>query len=61
MSQVRREAVRCLGLYTFLDGIPTAPASHLLVLRQVLITPGEASAVRTVAAQVSEAVRRCRA
>ncbi|PSC71431.1 condensin complex subunit 3 [Micractinium conductrix] len=50
-AKVRREAVRCLGLYTFLDGIPTAPASHLLVLRQVLITPGEASAVRTVAAQ----------
>lgn len=51
--QVRREAVRCLGLYTFLDGIPTLPGSHLMVLRQVLITPGESSTVRAVAAQVS--------
>lgn len=50
--QVRREAVRCLGLYCFLDGIPTARASHLVVLRQVLLTPGEASAVKAVAAQV---------
>ena len=56
--QVRREAVRCLGLYTFLDGIPTAPGSHLAVLRQVLITPGEASAVRAVAAQVRWVQRR---
>lgn len=46
--------MRCLGLYCFLDGIPTSPASHLVVLRQVLITHGEASAVRAVAAQVNE-------
>lgn len=49
---MRREAVRCLGLYCYLDGIPTARSSHLLVLRQVLLTPGEASAVKAVAAQV---------
>ena len=55
--QVRREAVRCLGLYCFLDGIPTSPASHLLVLRQVLLTPGETSAVKAVAAQVRPAAR----
>ena len=49
---MRREAVRCLGLYCFLDGIPTARASHLAVLRQVVLTPGEASAVKAVAVQV---------
>jgi hypothetical protein len=50
--QVRREAVRCLGLYCFLEGIPTSPASHLLVLTQVLRTHGECSAVKAAAVQV---------
>ena len=49
--QVRREAARCLGLYCLLDGIPP-PAGHLTQLRLLLITPGESSAVRAVAAQV---------
>ena len=35
LLQVRREAVRCLGLYCTLDGIPTSLSSHLVVLRQV--------------------------
>jgi undecaprenyl pyrophosphate phosphatase UppP len=51
--QVRREAVRCLGLYCGLEGIPTSPAGHLLVLRQVLLTHSETSAVKAVAVQVS--------
>lgn len=50
--QVRREAVRCLGLYCFLEGIPTSPASHLVVLRQKLLEHGESSAVKAAAVQV---------
>ncbi|PRW59671.1 ARM repeat superfamily isoform 1 [Chlorella sorokiniana] len=50
-AKVRREAVRCLGLYCSLDGIPTSLSSHLVVLRQVLITHGESATVRAVAAQ----------
>ncbi|KAL4859316.1 Condensin complex subunit 3 [Chlorella vulgaris] len=50
-AKVRREAVRCLGLYCGLDGIPTSPAGHLLVLRQVLLTHSETSAVKAVAVQ----------
>ncbi|KAL4426507.1 hypothetical protein ABPG77_008365 [Micractinium sp. CCAP 211/92] len=49
-AKVRRDAARCLGLYCLLDGIPP-PAGHLTQLRLLLITPGESSAVRAVAAQ----------
>ncbi len=38
LLQVRREAVRCLGLYCTLDGIPTSLSSHLVVLRQVRLS-----------------------
>lgn len=48
---VRREAVRCLGLYCLLEGIPTPLASHLPVLRSYLAASTQPPAVRTVAAQ----------
>ena len=47
--------MRCLGLYCFLEGIPTSHASHVMVLRGVLLTQGEAPAVKAVAAQVGAA------
>ena len=55
--QVRREAVRCLGLYCFLEGIPTSAASHLVVLRQKLLEHGECCAVKAAAVQVGGAGR----
>ena len=51
-AQVRREAVRCLGLYCFLPDAPTPTGPHVLELRKVLLSSSEAPAVRAVAAKV---------
>ena len=37
LLQVRREAVRCLGLYCLLDHIPSNLGGHLKVLRAQLL------------------------
>ncbi len=52
--QVRREAVRCLGLYCMLDGIPTPIGPHVATLRALLASPTQPHSVRTVAAQVGK-------
>jgi len=48
---VRALAVRCLGLYAMLDGIPTKLAEHVGTLRCRLLSGGEDSSVKAVAAQ----------
>ena len=50
-ADVRCEAVRCLGLYCLLDGIPTPLGSHMPVLRACLASPSQPLAVRAVAAR----------
>lgn len=48
---VRVLAVRCLGLYAMLDGIPTKLAQHVGTLRCRLLSGEEDSSVKAVAAQ----------
>ena len=48
---VRALAVRCLGLYAMLDGIPTKLAEHVGTLRCRLLSGREDSSVKAVAAQ----------
>ncbi|KAH7619222.1 hypothetical protein Ndes2526B_g06177 [Nannochloris sp. 'desiccata'] len=50
-SRVRCEAVRCLGLYCLLDGIPTPLASHMPTLRSLLASSSQPLPVRAVAAR----------
>jgi len=45
------EAVRCLGLYCLLDGIPTPLASHMPTLRSFLASSSQPLPVRAVAAR----------
>jgi condensin complex subunit 3 len=50
-ANVRCEAVRCLGLYCLLDGIPTPLGSHMPTLRSCLASSSQPLAVRAVAAR----------
>ena len=50
-GNVRCEAVRCLGLYCLLDGIPTQLEAHLATLRSVLASSSQPLPVRAMAAR----------
>lgn len=56
-TAVRCEAARCLGLYCLLGDIPSSLASHVRVLRALLVG-NEVPGVRAVAAQVRAACGR---
>lgn len=50
-GDVRCEAVRCLGLYCLLDGIPTQLEAHVATLRTLLASSSQPLTVRAMAAR----------